>query len=172
MSTPIWLTRVWFPIRHPRQALCDCGLWKCHQHPRMLWLTSDRRWAWRHRLRARRVARYTGWAPGELQTHLDRERRALCERLAADMAALVARHWKDRVIHGLAPSLTLHTHGPEVACLETASGCMVYPATETVSTIFPPLMTTMRELEGLDFIPAFGAPGVSVIDIDHERYRW
>lgn len=48
----------WYWARHPREALCDAGVWKCSHHPRMLWLASERRWAWRHRLRARRVRRY------------------------------------------------------------------------------------------------------------------
>jgi hypothetical protein len=57
----------------------------------MLWLASERRWAIRHRLRARRVARWTGWAPGELAGHIDRERVLLLARLADDMAIVVQR---------------------------------------------------------------------------------
>ncbi len=137
-----------FWMAHPRHALCDAGVWKCPQHPRMLWLASERRWAWRHRLRARRVARHTGWAPGELRTHIDREKRALCERLAADMAVLVARHWRSQEIRGMSPGLTLHTHGPETGCLGRATGCLSYPPTETVTTIFPPIRDTIGHLEG------------------------
>lgn len=83
------MNRLLFPLRHPRMALCDAGVWKCDHHPRMLWLASERRWAIRHRLRARRVARYTGWQPGELATHIDRERALLLARLAHDLSLVV-----------------------------------------------------------------------------------
>ena len=86
---PCWLARVVFPVRHPRMWLCDTGVWKCDTHPRMMWLASDRRWALRHRLRARRVARLTGWAPGELRGHIDRERALLLSRLADDLTLVV-----------------------------------------------------------------------------------
>ncbi|AYP70078.1 hypothetical protein I5G62_gp92 [Mycobacterium phage CRB2] len=90
--TPLWLTRASFPVLHPRQALCDAGIWKCSTHPRMLWLPSERRWAWRHKLRARRVARWSGWQPGELAAlmapRLDPARAALNERLAGDLRLL------------------------------------------------------------------------------------
>jgi hypothetical protein len=84
-----WWAWNWrYRILHPRDALCDAGVWKCSRHDRMLWLASERRWAWRHKLRARRVRRYTGWQPGELRalmgpTRAERRREAeLHQRLA------------------------------------------------------------------------------------------
>ena len=58
------------------------------------------RWSLRHRLRARRVAQYTGWQPGELAalmapTRADAEYTALAARLAADMRAVVRRGQED-----------------------------------------------------------------------------
>ncbi|QGH75342.1 hypothetical protein I5G61_gp94 [Mycobacterium phage Quesadilla] len=110
--TPIWLQRASFPLLHPRQALCDAGLWKCSQHPRMLWLASERRWAIRHKLRARRVARWTGWQPGELAALMGplpserREtaaRRALLARLAGDLAQ-VAQLRREKALEALLAS--------------------------------------------------------------------
>lgn len=111
---PCWLARVVFPVRHPRMWLCDTGVWKCDTHPRMMWLPSDRRWAIRHRLRARRVARLTGWEPGELRGHIDRERALLLARLAADMSLVVdkalTRAWINECRRGVGmdplPSVT------------------------------------------------------------------
>ncbi|AYD82079.1 hypothetical protein I5G60_gp87 [Mycobacterium phage Saguaro] len=92
-----WRARAWwFWATHPREALCDAGIWKCHQHHRMLWLARERRWAWRHKLRAARVRSWSGWAPGELAalmgpSRTEVARSALYERLAGDLAALAAK---------------------------------------------------------------------------------
>ncbi|UXE04463.1 hypothetical protein SEA_FUNSIZED_92 [Mycobacterium phage Funsized] len=145
---PCWLARVVFPVRHPRLALCDHGVWKCDTHPRMMWRAEDRRWAWRHRLRARRVARLTGWAPGELAGHIEAERALLLARLRADFDAVVARHWRtvEFTVPGI--SATLHTHNPDaVPCRGEASGCRTFPAYDQLITIFPPVMDRIGDLE-------------------------
>lgn len=114
-----WWAWNWrYRVLHPREALCDAGVWKCHQHPRMLWLASERRWAWRHKLRARRVARWSGWTRAELDAMLapqrDAEaaqRAALLARLAVAMATVRERRRWDEVAttyealagNGLAP---------------------------------------------------------------------
>ena len=56
-----WFLWNWrYRLIHPRDALCDWGIWKCSRHDRMLWLASERRWAIRHKIRARRI-RKLGW---------------------------------------------------------------------------------------------------------------
>lgn len=142
-----WVARLAFPVVHPRQALCDSGVWKCPTHPRMLWLASERRWAIRHRLRARRVARLSGWAPGELAGHIERERALLLARLAHDLDVVRARHWVSRDERGWAPAITLHTHDEATPCRGRDTGCSTYPATETVTTFFPRVMDTIGLLE-------------------------
>lgn len=107
--TPLWITRAWFPIRHPRMALCDSGIWKCSQHPRMLWLASERRWAWRHKRRARRIASYSGWQPGELAALMgplpsERAKTALLARLAGDLRLLAEQRREDALERLLASS--------------------------------------------------------------------
>jgi hypothetical protein len=108
--TPIWLQRASFPVLHPRQALCDAGLWKCSQHPRMLWLASERRWAIRHKLRARRVRSWSGWTAAELDAMLAPQRAAetaaraaLLARLAGDLA-LVAQQRREEALERLLAS--------------------------------------------------------------------
>lgn len=100
----------------------------------------------RRRLRARRVARLTGWAPGELRGHIEAERAILLTRLVRRMDAVVAHYAVTTETRGMAPALTLHSHTEDQPCGLAATGCSTYPATETVTTMFPPWMDLMADL--------------------------
>jgi hypothetical protein len=93
-----------FALRHPRHALCDHGIWKCSTHPRLLWRAEDRRWAWRHRLRAARIASWRGWTQAELDAMLAPQRAtraALLARLAADLRAVIERERRGATLERL-----------------------------------------------------------------------
>lgn len=146
---PCWAARAWFPVRHPREALCDAGVWKCDTHPRMLWLASERRWAIRHRLRARRVARWSGWTRAELDAMLapQRDERAvLLARLATAMDAVVRRHAVTTETRSMTYAGVLHTHDPDSPCGGSGTGCLTFPSVEQVTTMFPPWMERLVAL--------------------------
>jgi hypothetical protein len=144
-----WLWNWRYRVMHPREWLCDAGVWKCSTHPRLLHLPEDRRWAWRHKLRARRVARFTGWTRAELDTMLTplrQSRSALYATLAADMRQVLANHQGNEIrIPGVRWSL--HSHTEDGPCNDE---CSHYPPYDQVITTLPPWQAHLAELIARD----------------------
>lgn len=140
-----WLWNWRYRLLHPREWLCDSGVWKCDHHPRLLHLPEDRRWAWRHKLRARRIRSYTGWQPGELHALMELEgRRELEARLAGSMRAVVARSRSHRQLTSRTGAGVLHSHAHDQPCNDK---CLSFPAQTQITDILPvPWQTRLAEL--------------------------